>query len=673
MEGAAITSTLVRTACPLDCPDSCSLEVTVSGDRVVRVEGTHDNPLTAGFICAKVRSLPRHLYGPERLTRPLLRRGARGGSSFLPLSWDDALDLLAERLRTTRERSGGEAILPLSYGGSNGLLTLDTLDARLFHRLGASRLLRTVCAAPSGRAQEGLYGRMPGVALIDYEHADLIVIWGCNPAVTGIHLVPVLRRARARGARLVVIDPRSTGVAKRADLHLKPRPGTDLVLALAVVRWLFAHHRVDRGFVAEHTTGAELLSERALEWTLERAARECGVPAAQIEDFARLYADTSPAVMRCGWGVERNRNGGSAVAAILALPALLGKFGVRGGGYTLSNARAFSLRSAAAEPPPDTRSINMNQLGEALLQARDPRIELLFVYNCNPLVTLPHQERVRCGLLRDDLFSVVFDQVMTDTAALADLVLPATTFLEHGDVAKGYGAMILHPVNKVVNAHGETRSNLEVFGALLDRLGLGRPDEPVVAADLVRTMLADRPEASDELAHGRAVVPAAGDRPIQFSDIFPRTADRKVHLCPADLDREAGGLYRYRPENRDPRFPLALLSPATSHTISSTLGQLVKGRAALEMHPDDAAPRSLESGQLIRVFNDLGEVVCPVRLCSDTIPGVVVLPKGLWQKHTVNGSTANALVPDTLSDLGGGACFNDARVEVASLSKTNTS
>ena len=673
--------TVARTACPLDCPDSCSLDVTVEDGRLVRIEGAADeraNPLTAGFICSKVRRFERHLYGDERVRGPLLRRGPKGAAqpgSFEQVSWDAALDLVAERIVEVRERSGGEAILPVSYGGSNGLLTQDTADARLFHRLGASRLARTVCAAPSSSASAGLYGKMPGVALEDYEHARYIVLWGVNPSVSGIHHVPVLRRAQDAGATLVVVDPRRTPLASRADLHLQPRPGTDLALALCVVRELFARDHADLEFLEAHTRGADILRERAEPWTLERAARTCDIDAAAIESLIEGYAAASPAVVRCGWGVERNRNGGSAVAAILALPAVAGKFGVRGGGYTMSNSGAWRLR-AAADPPPPTRVVNMNRVGRALTGAEGltgPPIELLFVYNCNPLATLPHQNEVLRGLQREDLFTVVFDQVMTDTALWADVVLPATTFLEHDDVARGYGAMIAHRVRPVVDRVGQARSNLEVFTSLLERLGLDREDDVVEPAALERRLFGGNgaPSAVTEaLEDGGVARPAAGDRPIQLVDCFPGTRDGKIELCPEPLDREAPlGLYGYQPDPASPQAPLTLISPATSHTVSSTFGQLATRTASLDMHPDDAAARGLSSahGEMVRVYNELGEVTCRLRITDDVRPGVVMLPKGLWRKSTGNGSTSNALAPDTLSDLGGGACFNDARVEVAAI------
>jgi len=666
----------LESACPLDCPDACSLDVTVADGRVVAVGGSERNPVTGGYICAKVRRYPEHMYGPSRLLHPAVRAGRKGAGEFRPVSWDEALDLVARRLVEVRDGRGGEGILPLSYGGSNGYLSQDTTDARLFHRLGASRLLRTVCAAPSGRAAMGLYGKMPGIAYPDYAHAKLVVVWGMNPSVSGIHLVPYILEAQRRGAKLVVVDPRRTRLAERADLHLAPRPGTDLPIALSVIRWLFAEGRADRRFLAEHAHGADELARRAEPWTFDRAAAESGVEAVDLETFARTYADASPAALRCGWGPERNRNGGSAIAAILALPAVAGKFGVRGGGYTLSNSGAWKEidgLAAARAPEPATRAVNMNRLGAALAERGQGSVDLLFVYDANPLMTLPDQERVRGGLEREDLFTVVFDPVLTDTARYADVVLPAATFLERTELSRGYGAIVLQRAEAVVPAHGEARPNHEVFAELCRRTGVARPDDPETAEEIERALLASSPRGerlAADLGRDRIAYLPEGPAPVSFVDAFPRTPDRRIHLVPEPLDAETPhGLYHYQPDPSGSAFPLALISPATDRTISSTLGELHRADVPIALHPDDAAPRGLRDGDRVRVYNNLGAVRCRVRVDESLRPGVAFLPKGLWSHHTESGTTANALAPDTLTDLAGGACFNDARVEVERLSR----
>jgi anaerobic selenocysteine-containing dehydrogenase len=661
------SSHTVSTVCPLDCPDGCSLEVTIEDDKATVIDGSRDNPVTGGFICAKVRKFPARVYGDDRVLYPAVRKGPKGHSRFERVSWDEALDLIALRIGETRRRSGGEAILPYSYGGSNGLLTQDTSDAALFRRLGASRLARTVCAAPTGAANQALYGKMPSVTYEDVPEARLILLWGMNPSSSGIHLVPYIREAQRRGAMLVVVDPVTTPLARQADVHLAVRPGTDLPVALAIHLYLFEHGFADAAFLARHARGADRLRERAREWTFERAAAEAGIAAEALEKVAHLYASTSPALVRCGWGQERNRNGGSSSMAILALPAVGGKFGVRGGGYAMSNTNAWRLdRTWIRAQEPDTRLVNMNQLGRALTEYRDPPIELLFVYNSNAAVTTPDQARVLRGLEREDLFTVVFDQVMTDTARYADVVLPATTFLEHYDLPRAYGPIGMRLGKPAIEPRGESRPNADVFGDLLARLDLVDDGDPKGELEEVLDVLGRVPDpAGAELRDYGAATPPHAGRPVQFVDVFPWTSDGMIDLFPSHLDAEAPeGLYGYQPDPATADYPLALISPASDRGITSTLAELPRPEERLVIHPDDAAPRDITDGAAVRIFNALGEVRCRAQVGAWTRPGTIVLPKGLWRKHTANGYTANALAPDSLTDLGGGACFNDARVQV---------
>ena len=661
----------MRTACPLDCPDSCTLDVTVEKGRVVKIDGGDTNPVTHGYICAKVRRFGERVYGEDRLLYPAVRKGTKGQGVFVRVTWNEALDQIAQRMEQIRDTTGAEAILPFCYGGSNGLLTQDTNDATLFRGFGTSRLARTVCAAPTGAANQALYGKMPGVTYADYVHARLIILWGVNPAASGIHLIPYVKEARKRGARLVVIDPRTTSLARQADLHLPVRPGTDLPVALALHRYLFEQGLADESFLAQHTRGATELRARADEWTIERAALEAGIDPAALLQLAQMYAHTSPALVRCGWGLERNRNGGSAAAAVLALPAVAGKFGIRGGGFSMSNSGAFGIKAAAwmnDTPEPPTRLVNMNHLGRALTEFKDPPVEMLFVYNCNPLATMPEQNRVLEGLKREDLFTVVYEQVFTDTARYADVLLPATTFLENYDIAKGYGPISLQVVKPVIQPVGEARPNAEVFSDLAARLGLGDAEEEIDT--LLRIGARLPPHVASELLETGSATPPFDGAPVQFVDVFPLTPDRKIDLFPAALHASAPvGMYGYRADPATDRFPLALISPASEKTISSTLAELRERPAVLQMHPDDADARGLATDDPVRVFNELGEVHCPVAVNPDLRRGTVSLSKGLWRKSTFNGSTSNALVPDSLTDLGDGACFNDARVQVASLGR----
>jgi anaerobic selenocysteine-containing dehydrogenase len=660
----------VHTSCPLDCPDACSLAVSVEQGKVTRIDGSRRHDITKGYICAKVRGFAGRLYGNDRLQFPQIRTGPKGKGQFRQASWNEALGVIASRIDEVRTRSGAEAILPFCYGGSNGLLTQEAVDARFFRRLGASRLARTVCAAPTGAAALGLYGKMSGVAYEDYPAARLIVLWGVNPSASGIHLVPYVREAQRKGATLIVVDPRRTALARQADLHVALRPGTDLPVALALHRFLFENGLADETFLRDHATGVAELRAAAAPWTIARAAAVAGLEPETLEQFARLYATASPALIRCGWGLERNRNGGHAAMAVLGLPAVAGKFGVRAGGYSMSNSGAWQLnnRDWIGADAPATRVVNMNVLGEALQTLGDPKIEVLFVYNANPVATIPDQNAVVRGLEREDLFTVVFEQVRTDTVPYADVVLPATTFLEHYDLNRSYGGHAMLLVKPVIEPFGESRPNADVFGELEVRLGLSdgpAEDETEALFNVARRLPGDAGEVV--LADGVAL-PPGGNRPIQFVDVHPLTADRKVHLFPADVPTLApGGLYSYQEDPATGDHPLALISPASDKTISSTLGELRTRPAVLHMNLGDATARGVATGDAVRVFNALGEVHCLVEVTDAIREGTVSLAKGLWRRSSFNQSTATALAPATLTDLGGGACFNDARVEVTRI------
>ena len=671
----------VHSVCPLDCPDRCSLDVSIEDGRVAAITGSRVNPLTEGFICAKVRRFPERVYGPDRLLHPLRRTGRKGEGRFERIAWDEALDTVARRLDAIRRESGGEAILPFSYGGSNGLLTEGAWDARFFRLIGASRLGRTVCAAPTAAAAGAVYGRMASVDFPDFVHAKFIILWGGNPKASNIHLMPYLKEARARGARVAVVDPRRILGDGYADMHLPVYPGTDGVLALSMIAHLDRIGRVDREFLQTHTTGWERLIEAARAWTPERAERVTRVPAEDLRAVVEAYAAADPALVRCGWGPERNRNGESAVAAILALPAVAGKFGKRGGGYALSASATYAVDDdrLAGVPEPPTREINMNRIGRELIEARPP-IRAMVVYNCNPVVTVPDQNRVRRGMERDDLFTVVLEQVMTDTALYADIVLPATTFLEHTELSTSYGTYAVMLGEPVIAPVGEARPNGAIFRALLDRMGMGggHPDGEALIAEALAAIggpLAGDGSAADggRLARLRRDkilrFDFPGPAPVQFATAFPRTPDRKADLWPAALGAEP---YRYRDDPADSKHPLALISPATDKTISSSLAEVLIQEAFLEMNPQDAAARGLRAGDEVRVHNDLGEVRVRLRLDGEVRPGVVVLAKGIWNRHTKNGSVGTALVPDTISEVSGGACFNDARVEVTPSSRGAT-
>lgn len=665
--------------CPLDCPDTCSLSVTVDAGRVVAVRGSPVNPYTDGVLCAKVpASYPAWVHGAGRLRTPLAREGRKGEGRFAPISWEKALDLIHARFQDVIERSGPQAILPLNYAGPHGLLAGGSMDLRFFHRLGASLLdRRPLCGGIRGEAWAGTFGAVPGMPPEQAEHAQLIIAWGNNVSWSNLHLMPVIKRARQRGAKLVVVDPRRTVVARQADLHLAVRPGTDVVVAWAIAAELERRGGLAQGFVERHVAGAEAFLALAREWTIERAAETAGVPASDLRTLADWYATLSPAAISVGNGLERNRNGGSGIRAIFALPALAGKFGVRGGGLINGASLAFPKSGARlARPdlvPPGTRTLNIVDVGRHLLDASlAPPIEALFIYNHNPLVVHPDQNRMRRGLAREDLFVVGCDVVMTDSLAYADVVLPACSHFEHADLYAAYGQHWLQRAEPVIPRQGEALPNTEIFRRLAARFGFSEPAFTANDAQLMDEAI----DGTDARVGMRpSTVPLdralpmrfAGEEAVLFGNVFPATRSGKADLASPYLEEKYGArLPAYRP--LDSAYPLALISPASDRRISSTFGGLHADETpVLEMHPDDARARGLADGQRVRIWNGLGEIHLPLAV-TDIIPrGVVCTLKGAWLASSDNGQTVSALCPAHHADISEGACYNDARVEVAAL------
>lgn len=635
--------------------------------------GSTDHPTTQGFICDKVGKFARRVYHSARILYPQRRVGSKGEGRFERISWEEAIGTITTRFQEISARWGSEAILPYHYDGSNGLLSHDFLDACFFAKLGASRLSRTLCAAPATAVATAMYGKMPGVAFEDYPKARAILIWGANPKFSNIHLVPFLREAKKQGAFVAVIDPVRNFRPPEIDLHLPVYPGADLPVALGLIqRWVEAD-RLDRAFLSHQADGLQPLLAAAREWPLARAASEARIPEADLEELARVFGSASPAVIRVGWGIERNRNGGQALAAVLAIPALLGKFGVRGGGYTLSNSGAAKLdldRLFGADAPPSrwsTRELNMSQLGALLNGPLQPPVKCLFVYDCNPVATVPEQNAIIQGLARDDLFTVVHEQVMTDTARYADILLPAVTFLEQHEIKRSYGSYVIGGVQPAIPPCGEARPNEWLFAQLGRAMGF---TEECFAWDTATSMrkvayalrILGQPCPPERvLSGGPQTYPFPGGGPVQFESVRPLTPDGKVHLTPPVL----GSLpFRYQPVSH-PDFPLALISPSNNKLISSTLGEFNYPELWLTLHPLDAAARGIADGVAVRVFNDLGEVRCRARISDRMRPGVCGLPKGAWRHSSRNGQTSTALCPGHVNDVGGGACYNDARVQVA--------
>ena len=670
----------LASVCPLDCPDTCSLTVTVENDRITKIRGSHANPYTAGVLCAKVpASYPEVVHGSARIRTPLRRVGARGESRFERISWDEALDVIHERFTAIIAAHGPEAILPLNYSGPHGFLAGGSMDLRFFHRLGASLLdRRPLCGGIRTEAWMGTFGAVPGMRPEHVEHARLVIAWGSNVTWSNLHLMPVLNRARKRGAKLVVVDVRRTKIAEQADLHLALRPGTDVVLAWAVAAELERRGALDRDFIARHVEGFEEFMAPARRYPLADAAAVCGVPESDLRTLTDWYATISPAAISVGNGLERNQNGGSGIRAVFALPALAGKFGLPGGGLVNGAGYAFPKTPRRLQrpdlAPPGTRMLNIIDVGAHLLDDRlAPPIKALFIYNHNAVVVHPDQNRLRRGLLRDDLFVVGSDVVMTDSMRYADIVLPAATHFEHADLYAAYGTHWLQRAERVIPPEGEALPNAEIFRRLAARFGF--TEAPFRATD--DELMDDALDPGDARLGGirpsriptdRALAMTnGGDDFVLFKNVFPDTKSGKVELASPYLEQKyRARLPRFAPVSSG--YPLALISPASDRMITSTFGSVSHATAPpLEMHPDDAAARGLADGARVRVWNDLGEVHLPLKV-TDVVPrGVVATLKGAWLRTSDNGQTISAVCPAHHADISEGACYNDARVEVAAI------
>jgi anaerobic selenocysteine-containing dehydrogenase len=667
-----------RSVCPLDCPDTCSLTVTVTNERIVAIRGSHANPYTAGVVCAKVpAAYPDFVHGERRIRTPLRRVGPRGAGRFERISWDEALEAIHARFTGVIAAHGPQAILPLNYAGPHGMLAGGSMDLRFFHRLGATLLdRRPLCGGIRSEAWMGTFGAVPGMRPEQAEHAKLIVAWGNNVTWSNLHFMPIVNRARKGGAKLVVVDPRRTVVARQADLHLAIAPGTDVVLAWAVAAELERRGALDRDFIERHVAGFEEFMADARRYTVADAARICRVPEAQVRTLAEWYATISPAAISVGNGLERNQNGGSGIRAVLALPALAGKFGEPGGGLVNGAGHAFPKTPRRLQRPDlvpaGTRTLNIIDVGAHLLDpSLAPPIKAVFVYNHNPVVVHPDQNRLRRGLSRDDLFVVGSDVVMTDSMQYADVVLPAASHFEYPDLYAAYGTHWLQRAEPVIEPQDEALPNTEIFRRLAARFGFDDPAFTASDAELMDEALDGADARLAGLRPSRIPLDRAlpmtngGEEFVMFKNAFPATASGKVELASPYLEEKYGArLPVFVPV--ESRYPLALISPASDRLITSTFGSVHFDEAPpLEMHPDDARARGLVDGAAVRVWNDLGEVHLRLRVTADVVPGVVCSLKGVWLRTSDNGQTVSALAPAHHADISGGACFNDARVEVA--------
>ncbi len=674
------TTQSLPSVCPLDCPDTCSLEVTVDDGRITRVRGSAANPYTASVICKKVaRYYPDFVHGERRLTRPLLRVGARGSDAFRAVSWEQALDVIHERVTAAVERHGGETVMPLNYAGPHGRLAVGSMASRFFHRLGATEIDRgPLCGAVRSTAYTSLFGSVQGMPPEQAAQAELIAVWGNNVTVSNLHFARVLKSARARGAKVVVVDPRRVRVAEQCHLHVQPLPGTDVVLALALAAEFERRGAIDRAFAERHVAGLDAYLDAARRYSLDDAARICRVPRATIDALVELYCATSHIALSIGNGMERGRNGGSSLRAIMALSVLRGAFGREGAGVIAKHGTSFPYTDDALERPDlasgARRRVNIVDTGRVLLdESLAPPVTALFIYNHNPVCTHPDQNRLRRALSREDLFVVGIDVVMTDSMAYADVILPAASHFECDDVYGAYGQSWLQRAAPVIPPVGESQPNTEIFRRLAARFGF---DEPCFADDdaaLMRAALdASDPRLSglspDKLPLDAALAMNAGDgrRPVLFDNLFPKTASGRIELYSADLEERFGcGVPRYL--EADDHWPLMLITPSSSKRTNSTFGGHAdsRGPATVEIHADDAKARGVDDGDAVVVHNDLGRVALRA-VISDRVPrGVLYSPKGNWLGTSRTGQTVNALVDaDRKADIMGGACYNDTFVEL---------
>jgi anaerobic selenocysteine-containing dehydrogenase len=644
-----IQTGIIHTACTLDCPDVCSLAVTVADGRMTKIDAAPENPVTDGWICAKVRRHAQRVYAPERVLTPLVRTGTKGSGEFRSTTWGEAMELIGGRIRDAIATKGPDAVVAFTYNSSAARVEKSSLSEAFFAAISATVVDHTICAHTIGEAWSSVFGSMRSADPAEVVHSKLIVVWGANPTVSHTHWPPLVQRAVKAGARLVVIDPRRTAMAARADLHLAIRPGTDVVLALAVANLWAQHGHLDHGFIAANVDGADEFLEAAKEWSVDRAAEVTGLDAAAIQQLARWWAEEPASLLRIGWGPERNANGGAACRAILALSTLIGRFGVPGSGVVGSTSAGGSEPwrrwPATAHNRRARRHVPLHQVGQWLAPDTADPCSVLFVQGANPVVMCPDTNAVVRAFEREDVFTVVHEQVLTDTARYADVVLPATTSFELDDMATGYGNYTVLPVRAVIARVGESRSNDEVGLALANSLGMNWVAPPV----------------ADAIVDGG---PRIADVPRnQFSTTVPFHASAP-HEGRARLVDPDQGVPRYVPIPSDSAHPLRLISPASTKMINSMFGEFQQPSPAIQLSPADAAARGVRDGQQVRVHSPLGDIVVPLEVSADLRDGVAHMTKGVWLRAHEGGLGVNALTPATGDPLGNGACFNDAVVEV---------
>jgi anaerobic selenocysteine-containing dehydrogenase len=688
-----MTKTLVRATCPHDCPDTCAIHVTVEHGVATEIKGDPDHPTTAGVLCTKVSRYIERTYHPDRILTPLRRVGKKGEGRFEPISWDQALDEIASRLKPIAARDP-QAILPYSYCGTMGLVQGEAMAMRFFHKLGASFLDRTVCATAGFTGYKYTIGGSIGTDIEQFQETKLIVIWGGNPIASNLHFWMRVQEAKRRGAKLIAIDPYRSLTAEKCHQHIALMPGTDAALALGLMHVLIAENLLDHDYIARHTLGFAQLKERAAEWTPERTAETCGISAEEVVNLAREYGGTAlrgePVAIRMNYGVQRVRGGGMAVRNIACLPALVGAWRHAAGGAQLSTSGSFPANRAALQRPdllqgPLPRTINMNTIGDDLLResAPDfgPKIEAVIVYNANPVAIAPDSAKVQRGFEREDLFTVVLEHFLTDSADYADIVLPATTQLEHVDAHLAYGHLYMMANNAAIAPLGESKPNTEIFRLLASRMGFTdaafqESDDEMAAKAFnskdARAVHFDW-ESLKRTGWSKLNMPAAPFADGGFPTPSGKCEFYSASMLAAGLDPVPSYIPNYESVASNPelaaKYPLAMISPPARNFLNSTFVNVqslraTEGEPHLDIHPDDAAVRRIADKEMVRIFNDRGSFVARARVTPKARAGLVVGLSIWWKKLASDGKNANEVTSQRLTDMGRAPTFYDTLVQV---------
>jgi anaerobic selenocysteine-containing dehydrogenase len=683
-----------RAVCPHDCPDTCAMRVTVKDGKAVKISGDPEHPPTQGVLCTKVTRYAERTHHKDRLLTPMRRIGRKGEGRFEPISWDEALNIAAEKLKSIAQRAP-QAILPYSYAGTMGLIQGESIAARFCNVLGASRLDRTICAAAGAAGLRYTYGASLGMHVEYFEESEVILIWGSNPIASSLHFWTRAQEAKRRGAKLIAIDPYKSLTAEKCHQHIALRPGTDAALALGMIHVLIRENLIDRAYVDAHTLGFDELSERAADYPPERVAKICGISEETVVELARVYGSTKKSAIRLNYGMQRTRGGGNATRAVACLPSLTGAWRERAGGLLLSSSGWAPIDNAALERPdllpgwPGKlpRVVNMNAIGDALLHPGDetfgPKVEALIVYNSNPVAVAPDSEKVAAGFTREDLFTIVLEHFQTDTADYADLIFPATTQLEHLDVHKSYGHTHIMANLPAIAPVGDARTNTDIFRALSRAMGLTEPalfesDEELASKAFRWNDPALAGKNWDTLKSSGWIKLDIPEAPLAEGGY--RTPSGKCEFYSERLKREGlDPLPDYLPpyESTDgspelaARYPLAMISPPARNFLNSSFVNVeslrsTEGQPHLDIHPADATPRGIEDGMLVRIFNDRGSMQARARVTERAREGVVVGLSIWWKKLSPDGRNANQVTSQALTDLGGSATFYDCLVEVES-------